>query len=171
MMAGDGRIQVPTTGEVNGDGSEAHYCTVGDPFAGAGAGEVELPENGRIVTRFNQVCVDFSQRVDGDTYRIEAVITQMVQTLGFVKASDPQHDIQLVSTLFLKGSVQMVGNTPQGTEIFRSPPIYLGRGCGPQDYTPSSPGFALTVDGREALLRADPIGLLSFSWRYGVPCN
>jgi hypothetical protein len=171
MMAGDGRIDLPTTGEVNGDGSEAHYCTVDEPFAGAGTGEVELLENGRIVTRFNQICIDFSQRVDGDTYRIEAVIAQIVQTLGLAKASDLQPDIQFVSKLFLKGSVQMLGSTPQGTEIFRSPPIYLGRGCGPQNYTPKSPGFALTVGGREALLRADPIGLLSFSWRYGVPCN
>jgi hypothetical protein len=108
--------------------------------------------------------------VDGDTYRIEAVIAQVVQSLGLVKATNPQHDVQFVSTLFLKGSVQMVGNIPQGSTIFRSPSIYLGRSCGPQNYNPNSPGFALTVNGKEALLNADPIGLLTAFWQYGTPC-
>lgn len=170
-MAGDGAIHLPTTGEVNGDGTEAHYCTIDDPLTGTGTGEVEFPENGRTVTRFNQICIDFSQRADGDRYSVEAYIAQIGQTLGLVKASDPKHDIRCFSTLFLKGSVHMVGNTPQGTPIFKSPTISLLRVCGLHDYTPDSPGFALTVKAHEALLRADPIGLLSFSWQYGVPCN
>lgn len=169
-MAKEAIFHLPTTGEVNGDGTEAHYCTIDDPLTRTGTGEVALTENGQVVTRFNQICIDFAQRVDGDTYRIEAVIAQVVQSLGLVKATNPAHDIQFVSTLFLKGSVQMVGNAPQGTVIFQSPPIYLGRSCGPQSYSPKSPGFALTVNGKEALLNADPIGLLTTFWQYGSPC-
>jgi hypothetical protein len=167
MMAKEGNFHAPTNGEVNGDGTEAHYCTVDGTLTAAG---VDLSENGRIVTSFSQICVDFSQRVDGDTYHIDAIIPPIVQTLGLVKASDAQHDVRIVNTLFLKGSVQMVGNIPRGTIIFQSPPVHLGRICGPHEYPEMDPGFALTVDGKQALLRADPIGLMSYSWNYGVPC-
>jgi hypothetical protein len=169
-MANEGVIRRPITGEVNGDGSEARYCTVDDPFTGAGTGAVDLPENGRVVTVFNRICTDFTQRAIGDEFRIEAVISQIIQSVGLVKASDPQNDIQIVSTLFQNGTVKIVGNVPQGTPIFRSPPIFVGRRCGTPTYDPKSPGFARTVTGHEALTQADPIGMITFSWHYGVPC-
>lgn len=172
-MAGEGTFHTPTTGEVSGDGAEAHYCTVDPTMTAAG---VDLSENGRLVTSFSQICMDFSQRVDGETFHIKTTIPQIVQILGLVKTSDPLHDIQIVNTLFLKGSVQMVGNIPKGTPIFTSPPAYLLRDCGPQNYAnppnlKNNPGFAPTADGHDVLQRADPIGLITFSWRYGIPCN
>ncbi|MBR0866287.1 hypothetical protein JQ614_32170 [Bradyrhizobium diazoefficiens] len=168
-MAGEGSFHSPTSGEVNGDGSEAHYCTVDATLTAAG---VDLSENGRIVTKFSQICTDFLQRVDGNTYHIAATIPQIVQTLGLVHGSDPLHDIQIVNKLFLKGSVHLVGNIPDGTPVFiQRRPITLSRLCGAQNYTNNDPPlYTLTEDGNEALLRADPIGLISITWRYGVPC-
>jgi hypothetical protein len=163
-------VHQPTVGEVHGDGNEAHYCTVDDPVTGAGLGYVQLPENGRVVTAFNQICTDFTQRVIGDEYQIEAYTSQIAQLAGLVRASDVNNDLQIRHTLFLQGTVRMTGNVPTGTAIFQSPWIPVARVCGVTTYDLNSPGFVRTLTGHEALSQADVIGLISFSWFNGVPC-
>jgi hypothetical protein len=170
-MPNEGAIRRPTAGEVDNDGRHARYCTVDDLSTGSGTGAVELPENGNTVTIFGRICSEFTEKVFGDEYwLIEAAISQVNQSVGRVHATNPQNDVQIVHTLFLRGTVQIIGNVPQGTVIFESPPIFLARRCGPQTYNPDSPGFAKTKSGREALRQADRIGMISFSWHYGIAC-
>jgi hypothetical protein len=163
-------VNVPTKGERDEDGSFARYCTVDDPTTGLGTGEVKLAEAGRMVTVFDRICTDFTQRIIGDTWQIEAFTSTVNQSLGIVRAADPANDLQIVHILFLLNSVQLIGGVWQGTPIFTSPPILVGRGCGVQSYSPASPGFTNTISGGEALSRADPIGMVSLRWHYGVPC-
>jgi hypothetical protein len=87
-----------------------------------------------------------------------------------IEAYDPNNDLRISHTLFLTGTVQIVGGVPQGTPIFNSPIIFLARSCGTPTYNPNTPGFARTVSGHEALSQADPIGLITFSWQYGISC-
>jgi hypothetical protein len=84
-MSKEGVIRRPTFGEPSGDGSYARYCTVDDPVTGSGTGAVELSENDVVVTVFTGVCTDFTQRAFGDEYRIEALISQIIQSVGLVK--------------------------------------------------------------------------------------
>jgi hypothetical protein len=165
-MDDDLNISSPTHG--NPDGRFARYCTVDDPVTGAGSGQVQFVENGAVATVFGRVCTQFTQKLFGDNYLIEAATQQISQSIG--RVSDPQPTLLITHTLFARGTVQMAGNIPTGQIAFISPPVPLARLCGIQTYVPPSPGFVKPVLPIRSLDEADPIGLITFTWRFGSPC-
>jgi hypothetical protein len=163
-------IGQPTIGQKDDDGRWARYCTVDDPFTGFGTGAISLTENGRVVTVFDRICTEFSEMLFGEDWLVEAYTSTVTQTTGLVKAANNLNDINIVSILFRLGSVRQVGNIWTGDEIFRSPPIPLARACGPQKYSPRSPGYTNPVQRGKTLSQADPIGQLLVTWYRGIPC-